>query len=413
MPMGDVDGWRTLGVRLAQLRRAAGYNQHSFAPLTGYARSTIANVETGRQRAPREFWQRCDELVGAAGSLLSLYDQAMRQQQGPPSMPEEAELEAVDTHAAPTTVARTSMSPVDPAIVPHWMSMLRILAASHDAFGPRRLHDVVRGELNIIRRHRAGAAGQTLRELLRVESRWAEFASWTADNLGDSQDAAYWLRQSLSMAREAADGRMATYVLMRQAQRAVERGDSAQAIALAEFADARKESTARDRALCAVRTAQAAALAGRRARCQSALQKAHSLVGAAEGLDDPDTIGLHCTRTYVLAYEGQCHLILGQAKQSIAVLEAVLRAWPSAYRQDEALARAWLATGYANLGRVDEAADQGEQALTIALDAGSIRLIKALSRVEHELRSRRVTDEAQRFRDRLALADQVVGRMGQ
>lgn len=410
--MSDVDGWRTLGVRLAQLRRAAGYNQHSLAPLTGYARSTIANVETGRQKAPREFWQRCDELLGRDGSLLSLYDQAMRQEQAPPPMPGEAEFRAADAQAAPTAGLMTTASPVDPAIVPHWMSMLRILAASHDAFGPRRLHDVVRGELNIIRRHRAGAAGQTLRELLRVESRWAEFASWTADNLGDSQDAAYWLRQALSMAREAGDGRMTTYVLMRQSQRAVERGDAAQATALAEFANARKEPTARDRALCAIRTAQAAALAGERARCHSALQKAHSLVEAAEGVDDSDTIGRHCTRTYVLAYEGQCHLILGQAKQSIGVLEAVLGAWPTAYRQDEGLARTWLATGYVHLGRIDEAAEQGEKALTIALDAGSLRLIKALGRVNHELGSRSVTDEAQRFRDRLALADQVAGRMG-
>ncbi|WBC06587.1 hypothetical protein [Micromonospora sp. WMMA1976] len=133
----------------------------------------------------------------------------------------------------------------------------------------------------------------------------------------------------------------------------------------------------------------------------------------AEAVDDSDTIGRHCTRTYVLAYEGQCHLILGQAKQSIGVLETVLGAWPSAYRQDEGLARTWLATGYAHLGRIEEAAEQGEKALTIAFDAGSLRLIKALGRVNHELGSRRVTDEAQRFRDRLAIADQVVGRMGQ
>jgi hypothetical protein len=40
-----------------------------------FSRSTVANVETGRQQAPREFWQRCDDLLGARGDLLSAYDQ--------------------------------------------------------------------------------------------------------------------------------------------------------------------------------------------------------------------------------------------------------------------------------------------------------------------------------------------------
>lgn len=44
---------RTLGRQLALLRKAVGYSQHQFAPLTSYGRSTIANVEVGRQRVPR------------------------------------------------------------------------------------------------------------------------------------------------------------------------------------------------------------------------------------------------------------------------------------------------------------------------------------------------------------------------
>jgi transcriptional regulator with XRE-family HTH domain len=45
-----------LGVELAAYRRAAGYTQAQFAELTGYSRSTIANVETGRQHVSRDFW---------------------------------------------------------------------------------------------------------------------------------------------------------------------------------------------------------------------------------------------------------------------------------------------------------------------------------------------------------------------
>jgi hypothetical protein len=56
---------RALGRRLAALRQAAGYSQAEFAPLTGYGRSTLANVETGRQHVPRGFWERCGGELAA------------------------------------------------------------------------------------------------------------------------------------------------------------------------------------------------------------------------------------------------------------------------------------------------------------------------------------------------------------
>jgi hypothetical protein len=69
-----------LGRQLAALRKAAGYSQHEFAPLTLYGRSTLANVETGRQNVPREFWQRCDAALGAGGALVAGFEaiQALR-----------------------------------------------------------------------------------------------------------------------------------------------------------------------------------------------------------------------------------------------------------------------------------------------------------------------------------------------
>ncbi len=66
---------RALGRQLARYRQAAGLNQHQFAPRTHYGRSTIANVEVGRQNVPRDFWCHCDDLLEAGGALLRGYDQ--------------------------------------------------------------------------------------------------------------------------------------------------------------------------------------------------------------------------------------------------------------------------------------------------------------------------------------------------
>src|SRR5262249_1963841 len=60
---------RALGAQLAALREAAGLTQHALAPLVGYGRSTVGNVEVGLQRVPRSFWVRCDEVFATAGQL--------------------------------------------------------------------------------------------------------------------------------------------------------------------------------------------------------------------------------------------------------------------------------------------------------------------------------------------------------
>ncbi len=75
-PEAIAEARRQLGRQLAALRKAAGYSsQHDLAPLTFYGRSTIANVETGRQHAGRAFWQRCDEVLGTGGVLTAGYDE--------------------------------------------------------------------------------------------------------------------------------------------------------------------------------------------------------------------------------------------------------------------------------------------------------------------------------------------------
>lgn len=65
---------RALGRQLAELRIAAGLTQHDLAALVHYSRTTLANVETGRQQAARDFWEQSDRAVGAAGTLLATFD---------------------------------------------------------------------------------------------------------------------------------------------------------------------------------------------------------------------------------------------------------------------------------------------------------------------------------------------------
>jgi tetratricopeptide (TPR) repeat protein len=74
-PETVAEAKRALGRQLAAYRDAAGLNQHQLVPRVHYSRSTIANVETGRQTCTRTFWERCDQTLAAGGALLTAYEE--------------------------------------------------------------------------------------------------------------------------------------------------------------------------------------------------------------------------------------------------------------------------------------------------------------------------------------------------
>ncbi|MFB8242433.1 tol-pal system YbgF family protein [Kitasatospora purpeofusca] len=270
---------------------------------------------------------------------------------------------------------------VDPALVPHWTGMLQILSAAHNAFGPAQIHHSAVQEMAVIRQNRERAGGGLAVGLMSVEARWAEFASWTADTMGDPQRASFWLDQALVLAQHADDRALVSYVLMRQAQGAVERGNAGLAVALAGRAWQSAGHSTRDRALCAVRQAEAHALAGDGRGARRAAAEALRLVGEAEragAAGDPVAIGLHCVPAYVRAHEAHCLMLLDDHQGALTALEEVLADWPDGLRQDGLLARAWLAECLVRTGRSDEAGAAGQQILTANLGVGSGRVHRAL-----------------------------------
>jgi len=62
---------RELGAELAAYRRAAGLSQAELASFVSYSRSTVANVETGRQHVPADFWEKADLACHAEGALAN------------------------------------------------------------------------------------------------------------------------------------------------------------------------------------------------------------------------------------------------------------------------------------------------------------------------------------------------------
>ncbi|MFI0791597.1 helix-turn-helix domain-containing protein [Micromonospora rubida] len=65
---------KALGRQLAHWRKAAGMTQAALARRTAYSRSSVANVEIGRNTIPRGFWERADRELRAEGTLVDAFD---------------------------------------------------------------------------------------------------------------------------------------------------------------------------------------------------------------------------------------------------------------------------------------------------------------------------------------------------
>ena len=402
-------GWTTLDKFNSHFKQAARElaeqtGERKLADITVSQRSFKRWINEGLARAPQRDTSRVLEHLFAYPAERMLQPVG-RADALVPSAPE-ADGSPVDpAQANPTTL---SSSDVDPGLIPHWSELLHILSASHNALSPRRMYDSVTREMKVIRDHRVRADTPVRRGLMSVEARWSEFASWTAENLGNGQAAAFWLSHSLDLAQERNDAPMVAYILMRKAQRAAEQRDARKARDLATSAGAVSAASPTDRALSAVRLAHGQALAGDSRACSTALKTAYQFLGRADDYvlgAHSITIGRHCGPAYVQAHEAYCLLLLRRPADAARNLREALDSWPADFRQDERLARAWLALAYAANGHLAEAAAEGVTALTSGPMDGAVRILGTLQALDRQLAVKgRLPAEADQFRSTLALA---------
>jgi transcriptional regulator with XRE-family HTH domain len=64
---------RALGDQLRTWRQKARLSQAQLARRVGYSRSSVASAETGDHQPAEDLWARCDEMLGAGGSIAAAY----------------------------------------------------------------------------------------------------------------------------------------------------------------------------------------------------------------------------------------------------------------------------------------------------------------------------------------------------
>ncbi len=390
-----VEARRRLGRQLAGLRKAAGYSQHELAPLTHYARSTIANVEVGRQHVPRTFWQLCDDALSASGTLISGYDdlQALIRQH------HESVARALHRkREEPAGTGQSKQGDLASCEVPFEAMRRRTLVTwglATTAAGGLGLAsagivgtaDVGRLQRTEARLHRLGHrhGGESLwqsavasadegylmleqssygpsvgDQLLRATSGLQLCAGFLAFDARQHHAARACYTGALAMARQLGDPEVETRALcgLARVSYALDRPREGQRLATAaEQVAACHGGSPRLAVLSHLRHAVASSLMADPLGTDQAITQARKALDRDR--DEPiEEWSAFLTRFEVDAAEATCALELGQASRAEAMLEQVIAAYQSSrFRRNCALNRARLARARLDSGAVDGAAE--------------------------------------------------------
>jgi transcriptional regulator with XRE-family HTH domain len=282
------------------------------------------------------------------------------------------------------TTAPAAARQIDPDLAVHWMKLLDLLDR-HDAMcGPHDVLDNVCQEINLIAAHREVARGDLRTRLLRVEARWSYFASWLGYDIGDAVHRDYWSERVRRLAEEAKYPDLVAWVLMRRSRWAVEQRDAQQAIAFADAARRITGTSEHIRALCAMRLAQAHALAHNTDACERSLATAHDLLGHANPVDAPDLCRLDVTSIWVMGDHARCWLRL-QPRKAIPMFGEVLRLLPHERTRKRGVHQVHLAMACAAADEPERAAAEGMKALYVAQAIQSDLIVRRLKSLDRQL----------------------------
>ncbi|MEO3742356.1 helix-turn-helix transcriptional regulator [Plantactinospora sp. B5E13] len=347
---------RLLGRQLAAYRRAAGYNQHQFASLVRYTRSTIGNVETGRQKPPRDFWMLCDELLDTGGVLVASHDSIHRRER-------QQEIEAVGPlsvgkfDSLATDPQRQQTSPeadAEPSTPSHVETLLAGLTigqfSSNTSIDDQALDDLSvteQAELLLklflklddeqggnelilpLSRYVADMARKVDREPgigLSAFGQLSQLAGWIALDSGRQSAARRYWNATVYAAHEADDSALAASALAYMSLQDTYRGRTKSALSLAQtaFETSGGSITPLVRTMLATRLARAHAAAGNKTAALRALELARRAFGTPSQQVEPLWIS-YVDQVEVTAQIGACYLELGMTKPAGKALVHALR----------------------------------------------------------------------------------------
>jgi hypothetical protein len=274
--------------------------------------------------------------------------------------------------------------------------------------GPRRLIGTVLAQIDVLDDLRRDTRPPYADSLLRILAQYGEMAGWLLEDSGDLDAAADWSRRAGAWAQCAGDTNMAAYMLVRQANIAALADDHAGVVQLA--AAARRIPGPIEPKLTALALQQQArghARLGEHHDCFTLLDRAAGILGEHPNVGNQDVpVYLHHYDLRTLEEQSAaCYQAAGRADVAVTILENTIAATSNTLARDRGHLTAKLAVAISRTSQPDpgHAGSLGLQALNIARDTGSARIMRELRTLDDQLSARWPSHPASRnLRDALA-----------
>ncbi len=407
-----------LGAQLAACRQAAGETQRSLARKLPYSRSTIAGVETGRQHAPLVFWQSCDELLGANGTLTDGYRNLETVISSHASKRAEVEVAAVRNLAEPAlgwqptlngvvaSIVSFSQEPVEEpfrdlvpttaaassAVTLRWLlapldrrpqrisgnrlvgrSDVAAVTAMHQSLS--QLDDTHGGgavrhmALTYLRhdvtpllhgRYSAGIG----KALFTATAQLTMALAWMAYDAANHDMARRAMIQALRLSHLAGDRSFGGRVLAAMSHQALHLGAVNEAIDLARAATegTHGRATLGAQVLFTATEARALAVYGNQRECQGLIGLAERAFDRVQVETEPSWVGF-IDEGELAGKFGRCFRDLGQTKQANFFLALSMKRHKAIYPRSRAITQLIWASTYVRQGELEEACRLGNDAL--------------------------------------------------
>lgn len=439
------------GLTLRHLRAAAGMSLRELGRRTLYDYTRLSRAERGEVLIPADQVRMLDEVLHAGGLLITLRQAATTgavpgvpaarasvSDSGPVileirlpgggsihvsiSRRQFAQLIATGALSAAlpgaassedaSRVARALDQParLDSEILGYFRRALADYYSADKMLGPRRLIGPVLAQIEVLDGLRRGARPAYADPLLRILAQYGEMAGWLSQDSGDLDAAASWSRRAAEWAQCGGDTQMAAYMLIRQANIATLTDDQAAVVQLA--AAARRTPGPIEPKLTALALQQQArghARLGEFRICFAQLDQAAGILRDNPAVIDQDApVYLHHYDLATLEEQtAVCYREAGHADTAVTILENTITATAGSLARDRGHLTAKLAVAITQASQPDpsRAAHLGLNALGIARDTGSARIIRELRTLDSQLRTRWPDDpEGRTLNEALAAA---------
>ncbi|MEU3907267.1 helix-turn-helix transcriptional regulator [Streptomyces goshikiensis] len=276
------------------------------------------------------------------------------------------------------TAAAYSGTPVE-----HFQRARRLLIDNDNLLGPGRAVATAREYIEHIKHLRQDAKGSDRHALMELQTQYAEFTSWLYQDLGDFDSAQFWLDRAFQWSHTVGDSDLTSYVMARKAQLAGEMRDLVDVVDLAEAAQRMARPRSRLAAVARTYESYGHALRGQSTDSERAIDDVRNSLDRVS--TDTTPWGVWLNEQYVEVHRAQGLEVLGKHAEAAEVFTSAIKSLPDGYHRDRGVYMARAAVAHAGAGAPDEAAVVGLQALTVANDTGSGRIIRELARLDKAL----------------------------